>query len=82
MAKNDIVTVNEGGTYENNATKDRVVAWHVDMGRVVRYSPQSIGSGREYRMPVGEFLENFTEVEEKQPAAKINNPDGTEKNSK
>lgn len=79
MAKNDPVTVNEGGTYENKASKERVVAWHVDMGRVVRYSPQSIGSGREYRMPVGEFLEQFVEVEDKPEKATINNPDGTEK---
>jgi len=72
-------TVIEGATYENKQSKDRVVAWHVSDYRVVRYSPQNGATGREYRLPEAEFLEQFSRVDEKQPRATENNKDGTEK---
>jgi len=75
-----IVTVNEGATYENKQSKELVVAWHIDAGRVVRYSPRDIASGREYRLPVNEFLEQFEEFDDKTPEKPTeNNADGTPK---
>ena len=74
----DVKTVPTGGTYEHNQTKDRVTAFHVNMGREVRFSPIGAGSGREDRMPVDEFLNTYTEVQEKAPKPTENNADGTE----
>lgn len=72
-------TVIEGSIYKNERTDERVVAWHVDANRVVRFSPETGNTGREERMREVEFLERFTRVDEKQPKATVNNADGTEK---
>ena len=59
MATEKIVAVNEGATYENNDTKQRVVAFHVDRPRsTVLFAP--IGSGREDRTDIETFLKNYT----------------------
>jgi hypothetical protein len=59
----EVVVVNEGATYEaknedTNGERRRVVAFHVDRPRsTVLFAP--LGSGREERLSVDEFLRDF-----------------------
>src|SRR5688572_2723897 len=63
MANEKVVVVNPGATYEpkqedTSGEKVRVVAFHVDRPRSeVRFSP--LGSGRENRLPIDEFLATY-----------------------
>jgi hypothetical protein len=72
-----VISVTEGATYKHNDNENRVVAFHVDMGRVVRFSPERMSA--EYRMPLGEFLDTYTMVNEEAPKPTENNADGTAK---
>lgn len=64
--KEKVVVVNEGATYEaknadTQGEKTRVVAFHVDRPRsTVQFAP--LGSGREDRLSVDEFLNTYTLV--------------------
>lgn len=72
MAKDKVVVVNEGATYQRKGAEDgaegaRVVAFHVDRPRsTVLFAP--LGSGREDRLSIDEFLDTYELIaEEGQP---------------
>lgn len=68
------LVISKGSRYKNNDTNEIVIVFFVDNTRgLVRYSPETLASGREFSADLEDFMKNFTDAGEapvqKTPAA-------------